>query len=317
MKEYLIKRMGSMLLTLWVISMIMFSLVKLMPQDPIALSLPSHVKMTQRQIIYDKLKEEMGMNDPLAIQYVKWLGRTIRGDLGTSLTYKKPVKEVIKQPLINTLRLNLTVFVISFLIALLGGVYSALNKGKLIDRIWQSLTLFGMSVPGFFLALIMIYVFAFHFHWFPSFGTWISTHSFMENFRVMVLPVTTLTLLSFCTMERYIRDHMIVVMEQEYITACIARGVHGIRLMIHGLKGALPPLITLWMNEISTLLVGSVLVEYVFAYDGIGRVLLEALNRRDYMLVIALNLIYALMYLITNVIADVLYCIADPRVKPS
>lgn len=317
MKSYLIKRIVSMAFTLWMISMVMFLLVKLMPQDPVALAMPSHVKVAQRQIVYDQLKEEMGLNDSLVVQYGKWLGRTLRGDFGTSLTYKKPVKDVIKQPLINTLRLNIMVFLLSFLIALVGGVYSALHKGKKIDRIWQSITLFGMSVPGYFLALIIIYVFAFRFHLFPSSGTWISSQSLIENLRVMVLPVATLTLLSFCTMERYIRDHMILVLEQEYMSACMARGVHGVRLMLHGLRGALLPFITLWMNELSMLLVGSVFIEYIFAYDGIGRILLEALNRRDYMLVIALNFLYALIYLLMNFIDDLLYGIADPRVKHS
>lgn len=317
MLRYIIRRIILMLVTLWVISILMFSLMKLMPQDPVALAMPSYVKITQKEAVYEQLKEEMGLNDSVIVQYTRWLSRTIRGDLGTSLTYKKPVNSVIAQPLMNTFRLNACVLIVSILLALFTGIMSALYEDSMLDRFLQSITLFGISIPGFFLALILIYVFAFQLHLLPSGGTWLSYASFGDNLKTMVLPVMTLSLLSFASIHRFFRDTLIEVFHQEYITACIARGLSKTRILLHALRGAALPLITLLMNEVSMLFIGSVLIEYVFAYDGIGRVLLTALNRRDYMLVIALNFLYAILYLACNLIADILYGFADPRVKAS
>lgn len=313
----MIKRLLMMLVTLWMISILMFTLMKLMPQDPVALAMPSYVKITQKQAVYDQLKEDMGLNDSILVQYTRWISRSLQGDLGTSLTYKKPVSDVIAQPLINTFRLNGMVMLVSMIIALLSGVFSAYHKDSLFDRILSSVTLFGMSIPGFFLALLMIYIFSFQLHWLPTGGTWQSYQSLSSNLLTMVLPVMTLSFLSFTSMHRFIRNQLIEVLQQEYMIACKARGLSKFQLFLHAFRGASLPLITLLMNEVSLLLVGSVLIEYIFAYDGIGRVLLTALNRRDYMLVIALNFLYAILYLLCNFIADILYVWADPRVKAS
>lgn len=310
----IIKRILMTIPTIFIISLVLFALFKWMPSDPVALSMPSYVKADQYELVYEQTKENMGFNDTLPQQYANWIKQMTLGDMGTSLIYKKPVREVIAQPLKHTLILNGVVFLISFGIALALGMYSGLHPHKKADRIWQNVTLLGMSIPSFFLSILLIYIFSFQLHLFPSSGMAGSNASFLEKVRYLCLPVLSMTLLSIAGTYRYIRASMIEIFQSEYMMAAKARGLSKGQQYYHALRNALVPLISIAMNDISTLFFGSVLIESIFAYDGIGRVLLQALQRRDFMLVIALNMIYALVYIVCNFLADILYTIVDPRV---
>lgn len=315
MFRYSIKRIISILPTMFLISICMFSLMKMMPQDPVALSMPSYVKPAQYEIVYEQVKEDLGLNDTLIVQYCRWMRNTMQGDLGTSIMYKKPVVEVIAKPLFHTFLLNGIVLIIAFAISLFGGLHSALKVHQRADHIWSGISLLGMSIPSFFIALLLIYIFAFQLHLFPSSGMPLSTASIGEWFRYLCLPIASMVLLEVSGNLRYLRNSILEVLQSEYMVAAKARGLSKQRLWMHAIRNCMMPIITLWMSSISTLLMGSVLIENIFAYDGIGRVLLNALEHRDFMLAIALNFIYALLYVICNFIADLLYARYDARVQ--
>lgn len=315
MKQYVWKRILSFIPTMFMISLFLFGLMKMMPQDPVALSMPSYVKPAQYERVYAQVEEKLGLHESLPMQYVKWIGNMMHGDLGTSLIYKKPVIDVIGKPLRNTFLLNSIVLLVSTIIALCSGIYSAVHPHSIWNRLFHGLTLVGMSVPSFFIALLLIYVGSFVFQLFPSGGMPLYGASLWDWIVSLCLPVCSLAILNISGTFRYIYSSMVDVLSQDYIKAVKARGLPAIRVLYHALRNCLLPLITLFMSQISTLLFGSVLIENIFAFDGIGRVLLQALERRDFMLAIALNIVYALLYLVCNFISDLLYAWADPRVR--
>lgn len=286
-----------------------------MPQDPVALSMPSYVKPAQYERVYAQVEEKLGLQESIPTQYIKWIRNMLQGDFGTSIVYKKPVIDVIRKPLQNTFLLNSIVLLVSTSVALCSGIYSAYRPRSTLDRIFQGCSLLGMSIPSFFIALLLIYVGSFLLQIFPSGGMPMHGASGKDWLLSLCLPVCSLAILHIAGCYRYVRNSMIEVLSQDYIRAAKARGLSAPRILYHALRNCMIPLITIFMSQMSTLLFGSVLIENIFAFDGIGRVLFMALQRRDFMLAIALNIAYAALYLICNFIADVLYAWADPRVR--
>lgn len=317
MKRYALKRAMSLLPTMFIISLFLFGLMKLMPQDPVALSMPSYVKPAQYERVYAQVEKKLGLDASIGVQYVKWLSNMARGDFGTSIIYKKPVLDVIAKPLRNTFLLNSIVFLVSTCVALGSGIYSSYHPHSLWDRIFQGFSLLGMSVPSFFIALLLIYGGAFLLQIVPSGGMPLSGASLWDWLRALCLPVCSLAILNIAGTYRYVRSSMLEILAQDYIKAARARGLTSARIAYHALRNCLLPLLTIFMSQVSTLLFGSVLIENIFAFDGIGKVLLLALQRRDFMLAIALNIVYALLYLLCNFISDLLYAWVDPRVRLS
>lgn len=315
MKQYVLKRVISFIPTMFIISLFLFGLMKMMPQDPVALSMPSYVKPAHYERVYAQVEEKLGLQESIGVQYVKWIGNMLQGDFGTSIIYKKPVLDVIGKPLRNTFLLNSIVLIISTIVSLCSGIYSAYCPNSFWDRIFQGCSLLGMSIPTFFVSLLLIYIGSFLFQIFPSSGMPLYGANAKEWFMSLCLPVCSLAILNIAGSYRYVRNSMIEVLSQDYIKAAKARGLPSLYVLFHALRNCIIPLLTIFMSQISTLLFGSVLIENIFAYDGIGRVLFMALQRRDFMLAIALNIVYAAFYLVCNLIADVLYAWADPRVR--
>ncbi|MGX8850302.1 ABC transporter permease [Amedibacillus sp. YH-ame10] len=316
MLKYCIKRILSLIPVVFVISILLFSMMKLMPGDPIKLSMSPNVRPEYYDTVYEAQKKKMGFDKPLPIQYLNWAKNTISGDLGTSITYKEPVADVIGRPMKNTVIMNFFVLLFSLTISIFAGIRSAIKKGKFIDQFWQLFSLIGMSVPSFFIALCLIYVFAFTLGVAPSGGMPIDTSNIGSWIYCLMLPVATLTIMNLAGTIRYVRNAMLESLNEDYIRTARSKGLsEKVIIYSHAFRNALIPIVTVVVIQISTLFSGSIIAEQVFAYDGLGSVLITGLNRRDFMLVIALNMFYAVIYLVSNFICDIVYAMVDPRIK--
>ncbi|MGL5541264.1 MAG: ABC transporter permease [Erysipelotrichaceae bacterium] len=316
MLKYIVKRILSLIPVVFVISLILFGLMKAMPGDPVALMIPPNTKPEVYQATYDAMYEKMGFDKSLPEQYVSWVKNMASGDLGYSTSYNKEVKMVIGNPLRNTIILNFFVLIISLSISILAGIRSAIKKNSVTDKFWQVFSLFGMSVPTFFIGLCFIYIFALKLKWVPAGGMPINPNDVMSWARYLVLPVATLVVVSLASTIRYVRNAMLDVLNQDYIRTARSKGLsEKVVIYSHAFRNALIPVVTVVIAQIGSLFTGSMITEQVFAWDGLGTVLIKALKQRDFMVVIVMNLFYAVVYLATNFIADLTYALVDPRIK--
>lgn len=316
MIKYCIKRILSLIPVIFAISVILFGLNKLMPGDPVALMIPTNTRPEQYEAAYREIEKDLGLDKSIPVQYVSWVKNIAKGELGTSTTYNKPVKEVIGSPLKNTVIMNVFVLFFSLTISILAGIQSAIKKGKFIDQFWQVFSLFGMSVPSFFIGLCLIYLLSFKLHLLPSGGMPIDSGNILQWARYLALPVFTLTIMSLASTIRYVRNAMLEALGQDFIRTARSKGLsEKVVVYSHAFRNALIPVVTVVIASIGTLFSGAVIIETVFAWDGLGRILITALNRRDGMLVIALNMFFAVVYLISNFICDLTYALVDPRIK--
>lgn len=316
MIKYSIKRIFSLIPVIFAISVILFSLVKLMPGDQAAMMIPPTTRPDQYEIVYKQYQEKLGLNKPVIMQYASWVKNSVSGDLGYSSKYKKPVSEAIAKPFKNTVILNFFVLFMSLIISIFAGIRSAIKKGSFIDQFWQLFSLIGMSIPSFFTALCLIFFFAFHLGWLPSGGMPSDSGSIIQWIRYLVLPVTTLTVMNLASTIRYVRNAMLESLSQDYIRTARSKGLsEKVVIYSHAFRNALIPVVTIVIGSIGGLFSGSMITEQVFAWDGLGKILIESLNYRDFMLVIALNMFYAIVYLATNFLCDLTYALVDPRVK--
>ncbi|RGB55216.1 ABC transporter permease [Absiella sp. AM22-9] len=316
MLKYCIKRILSLIPVVFVISVLLFSMMKLMPGDPIKLSISPSVRPEYYDEVYEAQKKKMGFDKPIPIQYVNWVKNTASGDLGMSITYKEPVSSVIARPMKNTVIMNVFVLSFSLTISIYAGIRSAIKKGKFIDQFWQIFSLIGMSVPSFFIALCLIYIFSFTLKIAPSGGMPIDTSDIGSWIYHLALPVATLTIMNLAGTIRYVRNAMLEALSEDYIRTARSKGLsEKVIIYSHAFRNALIPIVTVVIIQISTLFSGSMIAEQVFAWDGLGVVLITALNKRDFMLVIALNMFYAVIYLVSNFICDIVYALVDPRIK--
>lgn len=321
MLRYLVKRLISMIPVVIAITIIIFGMVKAMPGDPARMMINPALKEEQREAAYNAMVEKLGLNKPMPVQYVKWLAATLQGDLGWSSMNNRAVKDVIAEPLRNTLILN--VFVTFFQIAILlpVGIMMAVKRGSLFDKFWQVLSLVGYSMPSFFIGLTLIFIFALRLKLLPPGGMPISAYGkdfayYLSWIKYMILPMMSLTIISIAGAIRYVRNAMIDALSQDYIRTARSKGLsEKVVIYSHAFRNALIPISTIIIMSVFALLSGSAITEQVFAWKGIGYTLILALNNRDYMLVIALNLLSTMLAITANIVADITYGIVDPRIK--
>ncbi|MGL5977807.1 MAG: ABC transporter permease [Erysipelotrichaceae bacterium] len=316
MLKYIVKRILSLIPVVFVISLILFGLMKAMPGDPVKLMIPPNTKPEQYEQKYEEMVQKMGFDKSLPEQYVSWIINMSKGELGYSTAYNKEVKAVIASPLKNTIILNIFVLIISLTISIMAGIRSAIHKNGITDKFWQVFSLVGMSVPTFFIGLCLIYIFALKLKWVPAGGMPINPNDLVSWARYLTLPVATLVVVSLASTIRYVRNAMLDVLSQDYIRTARSKGLsEKVVIYSHAFRNALIPVVTVVIAQVGSLFTGSMITERVFAWDGLGTVLIKALNQRDFMVVIVMNLFYAVVYLATNFIADLTYALVDPRIK--
>ncbi|MDR1932054.1 MAG: ABC transporter permease [Spirochaetales bacterium] len=314
MKNYIIRRLLIMIPILIGVSFVVFFIIHLAPGSPVDLMISPTMTPESRAA----LEHNLGLDAPLYRQYFTWLGNVIRGNLGYSFTSYRPVAEVIAERIPATFLLMGSAFVAGLLIAIPLGVASSLKPHSLFDYGATFLAFFGVSAPNFFLGLGLIFIFCIKLRWFPSSGMFTlgGGGGVLDAARHMVLPGAVLTINISGRFIRYIRSSMLDILHQDYLRTAAAKGVPFFsRISIHAFRNALLPLITLAGLEIPTLLSGAVVTEQIFAWPGIGRLTMDSILLRDYPVLMGLNMMSAMMVLLASLITDILYGIADPRIK--
>lgn len=319
MLSYALRRTLWSLPLLLGVATLVFIAVNLSPRSPADLFInPSMSAETKAQI-----EENLGLNDPLPVQYGMWLVSLIRGDLQYSYTNAVPVKDLIRTALPNTLVLAFGALFLSFLLAIFIGVVQAARQHSLLDSVLSGVTLFFYSVPSFWLGYMLVLLFSGTLLDLPASAASGVNSEFLgfwgqiwDRFLHLLLPLVTLTLVLTGGIARYVRTSMLEVIRQDYMRTARAKGVSEFSVVFkHGLRNALIPVVTLFGMYFPLLLSGTVLVEEVFAWPGMGRLLVESVLNGDHPVVLAVTLLFAGGVIAGNLIADLLYGIVDPRIR--
>lgn len=318
MLKFITKRILKAIPQLIIISMLLFGIIGLVPGDFV--SAQANPNMKPEQIA--RLREIYDLDKPLHIRYVKWATNAVKGNFGDSLSFNQPVSSVIGGYIWNSFYLSLTSLVITLLLGVPLGIICAVKQYSIFDRISTLFVFLSLSVPSFFLALILVKIFALNLKICPlsgmtTTGTDLTGISyFLDVVKHMILPVTTLSLLSIGAWMKYVRNCMLEVINQDYIRTARAKGLkEKVVIYKHALRNAAVPIVTYLGLCIPGLFAGSLITETVFAWPGIGRLAYEAIGNRDYTLLMGFNMISAVLLIAGNLLADILYSIVDPRVK--
>lgn len=326
MTRYALRRLlGAVPLILGIITVVFF-VFNLAPGDPSLLYLNRNMSPES----LEQVRRSMGLTDPVLIRYVKWLAGVLQGDFQYSLTMDRPALDVVLERLPNTILLAATAIGGAFVVGILVGVLQAVRQRSLVDSFLSVVTLVFYSMPSFWLAIMMVLTFSLFARnvwdwpiWFPASGVRSPDYEFLTGFekvidtaRHLFLPATTLALVLAGGVARYVRSSMLEVIHQDFVRTARAKGLPE-RTVIskHVLRNALLPVITLLGLYLPFVFSGAVLVETVFAWPGMGLLTVEAIGRRDYPVVMAASLIFAVMVVLGNLIADLLYGLADPRIR--
>ena len=322
MLRYLVKRIIILIPVILAITVVLFGISKAMPGDPVRRMIPSTLRGEQYELARAAIEQRLGLDKSLPEQYVRWLNNIVlRGDFGYSTMFNRPVKDCIGEPLINTIILNLIVNFAYLAIALPVGIKMATKRGSLFDNGWQVVSLTTYSMPSFFLGLSLIFIFGIALRWLPLGGmpnaTILSGADYYFAWaRHLVLPVTTLTVISLASAIRYIRNAMIDALSQDYIRTARSKGLREkVVIYSHAFRNALIPISTVIVFTLFSLFIGSPITEHVFMYNGIGKLLVSAVRQLDSMMVIILNLLFAMVNVVAVLFADIIYGLVDPRVK--
>ncbi len=322
MTGFILRRLAQTVVVIALLSFFCYFLMTLMPGDPIDEMIAANPTMTAEDA--QRLRELHGLDRPVHERYWNWVTMIAGGDLGYSRTYRVPVSEILGRSLLNTSLLAGAALVLSLLVAVPLGVWAALRKGSRVDYFVNLFAFAGISVPSFWIAIVLILVFAVYIPIFPAGGTtsidfgMTPGEALVDRARHLVLPVLSLSFLSIGTFVRYTRAAMIDAMSNDYIRTARAKGLSWDRvLIVHGFRNALIPLITIVTLSFSTLFSGAIITETVFAYDGVGRLVFLSIQRNDFNVAMVAFMISVSWVLLMNFAADLLYGVADPRITYS
>lgn len=320
MKQYIIRRLLQSIPTIIGASIVIFLVFSLAPGDFITGKFAEDPNITPERL--EELRKLYGLDGSLPERYLNWMGGIIRGDLGESFTHGEPVMDVIGTFVWNSFIIALSVTILQWLIAAVVGIFAALKQYSIYDSLVTLLVFIFWSFPTFFFGLLMVKWFAVDYKIFPI-GGMTTTGADYEGFayiwdviKHMALPVITLTLLGTGSITRYIRTSMLEVIRQDYVRTARAKGLkERVVIFKHALRNALLPLITLMALELPGLFSGALITEKIFNWPGIGQVVLNGIFLRDYPLIMGFTLLIAMLTILANILADVLYGVADPRIR--
>lgn len=296
----------------FLVSLIIFALVRLTPGDPVQVMLGEEPDPATIAAV----RKELGLDQPLPVQYVRWAGRLAEGDFGRSLRTRQPVREAIVERLPATLELGLAALAISIALALVVGTISAVRRNSAADLVATSFTLIGVSLPNFFLGIVLILVVAYYLRWVPPGGytPWVEDPG--RNLKQLILPAITLATASTAVNMRIVRSSLLDVLAQDFIRVAWAKGLpERLVLLRHALRNAMIPVATVIGIQVGGILEGALITETIFSWPGVGRLAVESIAGRDYPVVQAVVLLGALSYLLANLAVDVLYVYLDPRIS--
>ncbi len=326
MGKYVLRRLAGAIPLVLGIATIIFFLVNLAPGDPTLLLISPGVTSD----VIEQMRVNFGLDQPIHIRYVRWLGAMLTGDFGYSFVYSRPVVDLLMDALPNTLILSACALVVAFGVGIVLGTIQAVRQYSLLDSSLSVVLLFFYSMPSFWLALMLILTMSLYARnvwdlpiWFPASGMTSTDHDFMsagarmaDRARHLVLPTLSLSLVLTAGIARYMRGSMLEVVRQDFVRTAHAKGLpERVVVFKHALRNALIPIITLVGLYLPYLFSGTVFIEYVFAWPGMGRTIVDAINARDYPVIMAGTFFFASMVVVANLVADVLYAVVDPRIR--
>jgi len=310
--EVVVRRLLATVPVLFLVTAGVFLLLHLTPGDPVDAMMAESVDAGAKE----SLRRELGLDRPIAVQYVAWMGRLVRGDLGRSIRNGEPVIENVSRRLRPSLQLAVLAMGISLLVAFPVAIVSALRHNTGVDRAGTTFALFGICMPNFLLALLLIFVFGVTLRWLPISGYLDPFDEGWPGLRSLVLPAVTLGLALAAVITRTLRSSLLEALGEDYVRTARAKGLsEWVVIRGHVLKNALIPVVTVLGLQLGTLIGGAVITEYVFALPGVGRLVVDAVFARDYPLVQGVILLIALGFIVSNLLVDLLYGWIDPRIR--
>jgi len=312
--RYVLRRTAEAALALLGVSIVVFALIHLVPGDPVRTALGTRFD----QELYDALIARAGLDQPLLVQYWNWLTSALTGDLGVSFRTGQPVTSALLARLPATMLLAVAALLVGLLIALPAGIISAVRQGRPIDYAASSFSQIGVSVPDFWFGLLLILIFARTLGWLPPSGYVSPLEDPVEAVRRLILPAMTAGVVTGAILTRFVRSSVLEAMSAEHVRLARAKGMpNRYVLRHHVLRNAWIPIVTITGLQLATLLGGIVVVEVVFAWNGLGRFALDSVVRRDYPSLQGAVLLIAVIFLVINLIVDLLYARLDPRITAS
>ena len=312
MKVYVLRRLLAVIPVMLVVATVAFVLIHLAPGDPASVIAGPYASADD----VAKLRHQLGLDEPLPVQLVRWYGRLLRGDLGDSIFLRRPVTEAIADRLEPTLLLTTWATLVAVLIGVPAGIVSARYHNSAVDQSLMGLALLGLSVPNFLLGLLMILVFGVWLGWFPVAGYVPLDSGLIANLRSLVMPALALGLVQSALIARITRSSMLDVLREQFVLTGRAKGLaEGVVVYKHALKNAVIPTLTVIGITFALLVGGAVVIETVFNIPGLGRLIISAVLRRDYPVIQGVVLLIALTYTAVNLLVDLAYLAVDPRVR--
>jgi len=313
MSRYLLKRIFGALIVMWAVATLVFFMLRAVPGDPLAAMLFDVGDPEAAEV----LRVKYGLDKPVYVQYGKWLSRVLQGDLGNSIYGSRiSVSRIVSEALPRTLSLAGLSFVIALSIAVPAGLISAIKRHSSLDHAVTFVAFLGLSMPDFWLGILLIIVFAANLHWLPAIGYAPLSEGFWPWFSHLILPSIAVGTAFSAIVARMIRSSMLEVLSADYINVARSKGLHERRLvLVHAFPNALIPVITVIGIAFALLMAGAVVVENVFAIKGLGRVLIQGILNRDYPVVQGAILVVSAIFVFSNLLVDVLYTVVDPRIR--
>ena len=312
MIKMILKRIFQLIPVLLITMSMTFVITRVLPGNPAVSILGPQATVED----IAKMEEEMGLHDPMPVQYINYMKRILTGDLGTSYRYNRPVADLIFEKLPNTLQIALASLIIALLIGVPVGIISAVKQYSLFDYISMIAALIGVSMPSFWLGLMLVLIFSVNLGWFPTMGMGVISNGIGDVISHLFLPSLCLSFGSMANFARISRSSMLEVIDQDYMKAVRAKGIReNVVIIKHGLKNALPPIVTVLGMRIAALMTGAIMIETIFAWPGIGRLIVDAINNNDFEMIQGTVLFMAILYVTVNLVVDIIYLYINPKVS--
>ena len=304
MRRSLAQRLVQTIIVLTGVVLLTFVMLRIIPGNPIETMMGEHADSAT----IERMTAEMGLNQPLTIQFFRYISSAVRGDFGTSYSLGKPVSELMGNAFVNTLTLALFAVLFAWIVGIGCGILSAVNKNRLPDRLFMGASMLGISLPVFMASMFLQYVFAYRLHWLPVSGT--------DSWKGFILPAIALGWNSAGQVAQMTRTTLLETLQEDYIDTARAKGMGELGVLVfHALRNAMLPVMTMMTIQLSSLLSGAVITETVFSINGVGRLMVQAISGRDIPLLQATSLLATSMVIFGSLLADCLYAVLDPRIR--
>ncbi len=305
------KRLLQSIPTLFGVSLVIFVLLYVLPGDPLAGLLAPDATQKDR----DELAERMGLNDPAPVRYVSWVNDVLHGQLGYSFSRKRDVSTLIGRAFRNTAKLAAAAAVVGVTLGMTLGTLAALTNGRWLDRAISMIAVVGLSVPQFWLAILLIILFSANLRWLPASGMNSQDGGAVDTIKHLIMPAIAASLVTVGNITRMTRASLLQMYGEDFVMTLRAKGLHGWQILLHALKNAAPPVMTVAGLQVGFLLGGSVLVETIFSWPGMGQLIYQAISSRDLRVIQATVLVIAVTFVIVNLFVDVLQTVVNPRLR--